>query len=98
MRPYGKVTGFSVTFFESIAGGTEPKVINPQFDQTDVGLARFNFAGNCGETPAGTFGSTEMYDYQVVLSSPFHAQAGVKYWASHRGIAADLSGLGDSCG
>jgi len=70
-----------VTFFDSIPEGSEPHVTNPQLEDTDpVYLAKYHVAGNAGETAAGTFGGTAMYDYSYTLPVPFHATAGQKYW------------------
>jgi hypothetical protein len=99
--PYGKASNFSVTFYESIAGGSQPKVTNPQLPETY--LAYFDVGSNAGETPAGSIGGTQMYDYVFTLPTPFHATAGAKYWlrieASQSGypdwgIAAGLGGDG----
>ena len=75
---YGHVSNFSVTFYESIAGGSQPHVNNPQLPE--VYLAYFLLNGVANETYVGTFGGMPMYDYSYVLQTPFLAQAGVKYW------------------
>lgn len=77
----GHVTSFTITFFESIAGGSQPHVVNPQQEDTNpVYLVKYTVGGNGGETLAGVFGGTTMYDYRFVLPSPFVAVAGTKYW------------------
>jgi hypothetical protein len=42
--------------------------------------ARFELRRQAGETFAGVFGGTTMYDYRFRLPASFHALAGVKYW------------------
>lgn len=76
--PYGHVTNFRVTFYDSIAGGSQPSCGNPQLPETY--LANYNIGGIAGETSVGTFGGVAMYDYSYTLSSPFPANAGHKYW------------------
>ena len=76
--PYGHVSGFTVTIFESIAGGSQPHVTTP--DTQEIYLAKYTVAGNAGETLAGVVGGTTMYDYKSVLPIPFQAVAGTKYW------------------
>ncbi len=73
----GSVISFTVAIYPSIAAGIQPDVINPP-------LARYE-TGNGGETPAGRFGATAMYDYAFVLPRPFHAEPGVKYWVQIEG-------------
>jgi hypothetical protein len=74
----GPVTDFSVTVFESIAGGSQPHLGNPQLEDTfPIYLAKYWVGGNAGETAVGTSG---MYDYTFVLPTAFHALAGTKYW------------------
>jgi IPT/TIG domain-containing protein len=69
----GPVFGFDVSICASIAANTEPDVVNPP-------LMHFYEPSNAGETPAGTYGGTAMFDYHVALPVPFQAQAGIKYW------------------
>jgi hypothetical protein len=100
----GPVTDFSVTFFDSIAGGSQPHVGNPQLEDTaPIYLAKYWVGGNAGETLAGTVAGTTMYAYQSALPTPFPAVAGTKYWvrieASQRtypdwGIAIGTGGDG----
>lgn len=54
-------------------GGSQPDVSNPP-------LVEYETGGNAGETFAGVFGGTTMYDYRFTLPASFHALAGVKYW------------------
>ncbi|MCX6924668.1 MAG: hypothetical protein NT154_15855 [Verrucomicrobia bacterium] len=88
--PYGRATNFTITFFESIAGGSQPYVHNPQLPE--VYLAKYAIPGNSGETAVGTYGGTPMYEYSGTLSTPFQALAGVKYWLR---IEATQSGYPD---
>lgn len=81
---YGSVNNFSIYFYESTAGGTEPDVNNPQLPE--FYLARYLLNGIAGETPAGTFGGKAMYDYAYDLPTPFNADAGVKYWIRIEGF------------
>lgn len=75
---YGRATNFSVTFYESIAGGSEPHVNNPQLPE--IYLAYYETGGNAGETAAGNVGGTAMFDYKFVLPTPFQAAANTRYW------------------
>lgn len=88
--PYGRVSNFQVTFFESIAGGSQPHVTNPQLPE--IFLAQYDVGGTAGETLAGTFGGVAMYDYQFVLPTPFQAAANTKYWVR---IEASQTGYPD---
>lgn len=73
----GPVTNFSITFFESIAGGSQPHLGNPQLEDTaPIYLVKYFVGGNAGESPVGA----GMYDYSFALPTPFQATAGVKYW------------------
>jgi hypothetical protein len=67
------VYNFTVAFYGSTAGNTQPNVAGGPLVQYIVG-------GNAGETPAGSAGGVAMYDYHFVLPSPFQATGGVKYW------------------
>ena len=69
---------FTVVFYESIAGGSQPHVNNPQLPE--IYLAWYNVPNNAGESYAGTFGGKTLYDYHYSLPAPFHAIGGVKYW------------------
>lgn len=79
----GPVVNFTVAFYPSIAAGTEPDVVHPP-------LVEYETGGNCGQSPAGTFGGTAMYDYRFTLPQAFQAAGGTKYWlqiyAWHHGI------------
>jgi hypothetical protein len=76
---YGRATGFTVTIYGSIPGGSQPAVVAP--DTTGCALpgclAQYRVTGNAGEVPVA---GTGLYDYQFVLTPPFPATAGVKYW------------------
>ncbi len=76
--PFGNVFDFTIHFYESIAGGSQPHVTNPELPE--IYLAYYHVGNNAGETPAGVFGGSMMYDYHYSLPMPFVAQAGVKYW------------------
>lgn len=69
----GAVVNFTVGIYASIAAGTEPNVVDPP-------LVEYETGGNAGQTPAGTFGGTAMYDYHFTLPAAFVATAGTKYW------------------
>ena len=69
----GPVLEFSVAFYPSIAANIEPDIVHPP-------LARYRTGDNAGETAAGLFGATTLYDYAFTLPRPFQASAGVKYW------------------
>ncbi len=87
---YGRASTFTLTFYESTAGGLEPHVTNPQLPE--IFLAQYAVPDNAGETSAGTFGGTLLYDYHFTLPSSFQAAAGVKYWLR---IEAAQSGYPD---
>ena len=88
--PYGKASHFTITFFESIAGGSQPHVTNPQLPE--VFLAQYTVGGNAGELYAETAGGIAYYDYAFALPEPFFATKGVKYWIR---IEAAQSGYPD---
>ena len=69
----GPVIDFTVAIYPSIAAGTEPNVVNPP-------LVEYQTGGDAGQTLAGIFGGTTMYDYQFTLPAAFVATAGTKYW------------------
>ena len=81
---YGHAFDFSITFYDSIAGGSQPLCTNPQLPE--IYLAYYMVGGTAGETPAGVFGGTPMYDYRFVLPTPFQAVAGHKYWVRIEGF------------
>jgi hypothetical protein len=77
----GPVTNFTVTIFANVAVGSRPLVTNPSQEETNpVYLAKYVVGGNAGETFAGVFGGTMMYDYKFVLPTPFLAVQGTPYW------------------
>lgn len=75
---FSRANNFTVTIFDSILGGSQPLVNNPQLPETY--LAKYNVGGNAGETSAGTFGGVAMYDYSYTLRTPFQAAGGHTYW------------------
>jgi hypothetical protein len=93
---YGLVNNFSVTFYESIAGGSQPHCGLP--GDGDPYLAFYEVGNNAGETPDGVYGGIQMYDYHYVLPQPFQAAAGVKYWIRIEGYTAGLPFWGISVG
>jgi hypothetical protein len=77
----GPVINFTVTIFPNVAVGARPLVTNPSQEETNpVYLVKYLVGGNAGETFAGVFGGTMMYDYKFVLPTPFLAVAGTPYW------------------
>lgn len=76
--PYGRVFDFTLTFYESIAGGSQPHCGNPQLPE--FYLAFYDVGGIAGETYAGTFGGIPMYDYYFALPTPFPVPANTKDW------------------
>src|SRR5574341_1118852 len=91
----GPALDFTVALYPSSAAGTQPDILNP--------LVSYQTGGNAGETPAGTFGGTPMYDYQFALPTSFQALGGIKYWVQIEawqhgipdwGIAAGTGGDG----
>jgi hypothetical protein len=86
---WGIVNNFSITFYESIAGGSQPHVGLP--GDGDPYLVTWVSGDICGETLAGVFGGTTMYDYHFTLPQPFQAQAGVKYWVRIEGYTNSWS-------
>ena len=101
--PYGRVINFSVFFYESTAGGSEPLVGRPEGEDETIFFAHYFTEGDAGEAPAGTVNNTTMYDYRFVLPAPLAVTAGVKYWiriegyqpvAPDWGIAAGTGGDG----
>lgn len=95
-RSGGKLTDFRVAIYGSRAANTQPDVVGEP-------LMEYRTGGTAGESPAGTFGRTEMYDYHFVLPTPFRAEAGTKYWVQieaiqdgipHWGIAVGTGGDG----
>ena len=79
-HPGSRVTGFSITIFDSIPGGSQPAVTHPELPETY--LAKYEVGGDAGETAFGVdpvYGIMT-YDYQFALPTPFQAAAGRKYW------------------
>jgi hypothetical protein len=75
---HGRVTDFTITFFESNVTGFEPNVTLPE--SKEIFLAKYRVGGNAGEEHAGTVGNIGMYDYKYVLPQPVPAEGGKKYW------------------
>ncbi|MFO0965253.1 MAG: hypothetical protein U0793_06665 [Gemmataceae bacterium] len=75
---YSHASNFTITIFDSILGGAQPLVTNPQLPETY--LATYSVGGNAGETYAGTVNGAALYDYQFVLPKAFAAAAGHTYW------------------
>lgn len=69
----GTLTGFTITFYASIVGNSQPNIVAGA-------LTTYTVTGNAGQTAAGTFGGVAMYDYDFVLPTPFQAVAGTVYW------------------
>ncbi len=72
--PGGGITNFEFAIYSSIPAGTQPDV-----GGTGV-LWHELVAGNCGETPAGTSGGINWFDYHYTLPTPFHVAGGTTYW------------------
>ena len=70
------VNSFVISIYASIPAGTQPDIGNMNGGK----LASYTIANNAGETYAGTFAGTALYDYHCTLKKPFHAIAGTKYW------------------
>jgi len=79
----GRATNWTIAVYRDIANGFEPDIISPPF-------AIYSVSGNAGETVAGTFAGTTLYDYAFTLPSPFQATAGSNYWLL---IQANQSGI-----
>jgi hypothetical protein len=94
--PYGRVFNFSVTFYASIAGGSQPDCGNPQLPEHY--LAYYEIGGIAGETYAGTVGGIAMYDYAYVLPHAFHATANTKYWVRIEGYQGTYPDWGIAVG
>ncbi len=79
---YGLASNFDVTFYASIAGGSQPDCTSPmaQTGADSVYLAKYTVGGNAGETLGPAVNGIQMYDYDFVLPTAFNATAGVKYW------------------
>jgi hypothetical protein len=68
------VTGFDLSIYRSIGGNSQPDM------GTGGRLVHYAVIGAAGETDAGSFGGTRLYDYAFTLPSPFQAAAGTVYW------------------
>jgi len=86
------ITGFTITFYASIAGGSQPNVA------TASPLATYTVSGNPGQTSAGIFGGVAMYDYDFVLPTPFQAVAGTVYWIQIEAAQAGIPDWGIATG
>ena len=71
-RAANPVTDFVIEIYAASANGFYPDFANR--------LKKYEISGNCDETPAGTFGGVQMYDYSLTLPASFNATAGVYYW------------------
>lgn len=80
----GPVADFSVAVYASL-GGSQPDMSTPP-------LFEYRTGGNAGETPAGVYGGTQMYEYGFTLPAPFQANAGTYYWVQ---IEAYQNGVPD---
>ncbi len=79
--PFGAATDFRVSFFASIAGGSQPLIVAlPEHESQEITLGTFHTLNNAGETLVGVFGGVSMYDYRFVLPSPVVLAGGEKYW------------------
>ena len=78
---YEKVVDFRISFFESIAGGSQPYIVAlPEHEDQEIVIATFHTNDDAGETPAGSSGGVALYDYHFTLPTPVTLQGGVKYW------------------
>lgn len=55
-------------------------------------VASFTISGTAGQSPAGTFNGAQMYDYRLVLPTPFAALGNKNYWLE---IIAHQTGVPD---
>ena len=86
---FGTITSFTVTFYSSIGGNSQPNIA------TAPPLATYTVNGNAGQTSAGTTSSgVAMFNYDFVLPTPFQAVAGTVYWIQ---IEAAEAGIPDWC-
>ena len=91
----GAVTGFTIKFYSSIGGGSQPD-LGSSFAPNP--LATYTVTGNAGETAAGTFGGGPMNDYDFVLPTPFQAAAGTNYWIQIEATQAGMPNWGLAAG
>jgi len=82
------VSGFTVTFYSSIGGNSQPNIA------TAAPLATYTINGNAGQTPIATNNGTVYNTYDFVLPTPFQAVAGIVYWIQ---IEASQPGIPDWC-
>jgi hypothetical protein len=87
-NPTNTITGFTVTFYSSIGGNSQPNIA------TAPPLATYTVSGSPGQTSAGNVGGYPMYDYDFVLPAPFQAVAGTVYWIQ---IEASQASIPDWC-
>jgi len=79
--PYGHATDFRVSFFDSIAGGSQPVITAlPEHESQETVIATFHTNDAAGETFVGTSGGVAMYDYEYTLPTPVTIPGGVKCW------------------
>jgi PEP-CTERM motif len=84
---YGGLTGFSVRFYESLAGGSQPKISSLPENETSADyLQGYDITGLAGETSVP---GTSLYEYHYTLPTSLTLQANTKYWVK---IVADMSG------
>lgn len=79
--PFGGVTDFRVSFFDSVVGGFQPLIVAlPEHEQQEITIATFHTLGNANETPSAILGGVQTYEYRFVLPVPVTLMGGVKYW------------------
>ena len=77
----GHVSDFRVSFFNSIAGGSQPVITAlPDHEDGETVIATFHTHDSANETLVGTFNGITLYDYRFKLPTPVTLQGGVKYW------------------
>lgn len=89
--PTNSITGFTISFYSSIGGNSQPDIASVFAPNP---LVTYTVSGNPGQTSAGTVGGVAMYDYDFVLPTPFQATAGTVYWIQ---IEAAQAGIPDWC-
>ena len=82
------ITSFTVTFYPSIGGNSQPNIA------TAPPLATYTINSNAGQTPVATNNGMVYYTYDFVLPAPFQAAAGTVYWIQ---IEAAQPGIPDWC-
>jgi hypothetical protein len=98
----GGISGFTIRFYESIAGGSQPKITAlPESETAADYLKGFNVSGTANETAVP---GTSLFEYSYSLSTPLTLQANTKYWVKicadmntfpFWGMATSTSNLGD---